>query len=128
MTQIQMLIEDLFTHLAARGWDKPNPASLVKSIIIEAAELLEHFQWSEPNIDTLINDEPKKQKIQEELADVMIYCLELAKILDVDPEIIIRQKMESTAQKYPADLVKNSSEKYWQLKRKARESKSESSI
>ena len=98
MTQIQMLIQDLFTHLAARALDKPNPASLAKSIIIEAAELLEHFQWSEPDINIIKNDKFKQQK------------------------------MESTAQKYPADLVKNSSERYWQLKRKSRESKSEGSI
>jgi NTP pyrophosphatase (non-canonical NTP hydrolase) len=121
MTQIQNLIQDLFVHLAARGWDKPNPASLAKSIIIEAAELLEHFQWSEPDLNTIKNDKIKQQKIQEELADVMIYCLELAKILDVDPEAIIRQKIESSALKYPADLVKNNNETYWQLKRKARE-------
>ena len=120
MSQIQTLIQDLFTHLAARGWDKPKPSSLAKSIIIEAAELLEHFQWSEPDIDKIKNDKSKLQKIEEELADVMIYCLELAKILDVDPEAIIRQKIKVTAQKYPADKVKDNNEMYWQLKNKSR--------
>jgi dCTP diphosphatase len=123
MTQIQILIQDLFIHLAARGWDKPNPTSLAKSIIIEAAELLEHFQWSDFDIDTIKNDKMKLQKIEEELADVMIYCLELAKILDLDPEVIIRQKIQSTAQKYPAEQVKGDSKMYWQLKTKAREAK-----
>ena len=123
MTQIQNLIQDLFVHLAERGWDKPNPGSLAKSIAVESAELLEHFQWSEPDMKTINSYILKKQKIEEELADVMIYCLELAKILDVDPEAIIRKKMESTAKKYPADKVKNNNEMYWQLKTKTRESK-----
>ena len=86
----QMLNQDLFTHLAARALDKPNPASLAKSTIIEAAELLEHFQWSEPDINIIKNDKFKQQK------------------------------MESTAQKYPADQVKNNDKNYWDLKTKAR--------
>ena len=120
MTQIQILIQDLFVHLAERGWDKPNPASLAKSIIIEAAELLEHFQWSEPDVEKLHSDKLKFQKTKEELADVLIYCLEMAKILDLDPEDIIREKILLTAKKYPAQIVKGSNKNYWDLKRKAR--------
>ena len=120
MTQIQKIIHDLFVHLAERGWDKPHPGSLAKSIIIEAAELLEHFQWSEHCVEEIQNDTHKLQKIQDELADVMIYCLEMAKILDLDPEAIIRQKITNTAQKYPADQVKNNDKNYWDLKTKAR--------
>jgi NTP pyrophosphatase (non-canonical NTP hydrolase) len=120
MTQIQILIQDLFVHLAERGWDKPNPASLAKSIIIEAAELLEHFQWSEPSLEKLKADSVKLQKTKEELADVMIYCLEMAKILDLDPEVLIREKISLTAKKYPAQIVKYNHKNYWDLKRIAR--------
>ena len=76
-----------------RNWDQLNyPDSLIKSIVIEASELLECIQWDN-NYD--IN------QVSEELADVMIYCFQLAHSLNLDIEEIIEQKLIKNCQKYP---------------------------
>jgi dCTP diphosphatase len=121
MTQIEQLIDLIFTHLQERGWDNPSPSSLSKSISIEAAELLEHFQWSEPDAVKIKSDSQRLTKVSEELADVLIYCLELAHILDLDVDQIIRSKIQKAAKKYPANLVKGDDNKYWELKNKHRQ-------
>lgn len=91
-----------------RDWDQfHSSANLAKSIVIEAAELLEHFQWQEESQDL--------QGVREELADVMIYCLQLADHLHLDPETIIREKMALNARKYPVDKCRGSSAKYDEL-------------
>lgn len=76
-----------------RGW-KPyhTPENLAKSISIEAAELLECFQW---------NHDFDVEHVYEELADVMIYCMQMADVLDVDVQEIILKKLEKNAIKYP---------------------------
>lgn len=90
-----------------RDWDQfHSPENLAKSIVIEAAELLECFQWDN-NYD--LDD------VKDELADVMNYCLQLAKQLDVDPKQIILDKMEKTAKKYPVELSRGKSDKYDKL-------------
>ena len=79
---------------AARGWDKINtPANLSRSIIIEAAELLEHFQWQDNNYN--------KKEVCDELADVLIYALSMCYNLGVDPKEIIENKLVDVAKKYP---------------------------
>jgi dCTP diphosphatase len=100
-------IEALKAFVAERDWDQfhaiPN---LAKSVSIEAAELLEHFQWS---------DEFNPAQVQDELADVLTYCFLLAEKLGVNPEEIILQKLAKTADKYPVDKAKGRSDKYDQL-------------
>ena len=78
-----------------RGW-KPyhTPENLVKSISIEAAELLECFQWNQETDFTHVN---------EELADVLIYCLQMVDILGVNAKQIIFEKLEKNALKYPIE-------------------------
>lgn len=75
-----------------RGW-KPyhTPENLAKSISIEAAELLECFQWDQ---------ETDLAHVNEELADVLIYCLQMVDILGVDAKQIIFEKLEKNALKY----------------------------
>ncbi len=91
-----------------RDWDQfHSPANLAKSICIEAAELLEHFQWSETGDD--------EEGILEELADVLIYCLQLAQVLDVDPVTIMNKKMDLNEAKYPVEKAKGISKKYTEL-------------
>ncbi len=81
--------------VAERNWGKfHTPENLAKSISIEAAELLECFQWGNPDLD----------EVKDELADVLTYCLHLASRLDLDPEQIILDKLEKSRRKYPADL------------------------
>jgi NTP pyrophosphatase (non-canonical NTP hydrolase) len=81
------------------------------SISIEAAELLEIFQWGiKEDVD------PEKfEKIKEELADVMIYCLSLANTLELDVATIVQDKIKMNAEKYPAELAMGSAKKYDEL-------------
>ena len=91
-----------------RDWDQfHTPVNLAKSISIEAAELLECFQWS--------NDEFNKEAVLEELADVMNYCIQMSQVLDVDLIEIINKKMDTTEKKYPVDKAKGISTKYDKL-------------
>ncbi len=90
-----------------RDWNQfHSPDNLSKSITIEAAELLENFQWTR-HFDI--------QSVQDELADVMIYCLLLANQLGLDPIDIMNQKIEGNEKKYPVDKAKGTSKKYTEL-------------
>lgn len=91
-----------------RDWNQfHTPENLAKSIVIEAAELLEHFQWDH-TFD--------KDQVSEELADVMTYCLMMADTLDVSLEDIITDKMNKNELKYPVEKAKGNSKKYTELK------------
>ena len=91
-----------------RDWDQfHSPANLAKSIVIEAAELLECFQWSDNQYDI--------QHIKEELAEVLVYSQNLLDKLGLDADEIINMKMSQNEAKYPVDKSKGKSEKYDQL-------------
>lgn len=101
------VMNELRAFVASRDWDQfHTPQNLAKSISIEAAELLELFQW-----DNTVDPE----RVQDELADVLTYCFLLAQKQGLDPEDIIRQKLVVTNTKYPVDKAKGSSTKYGQL-------------
>lgn len=85
----------LRAFVAERDWDQfHTPENLVKSIAIEASELLELYQWT---------DNPDQQKVEEELADVVTYCIHLANRLGVDLDDIVMAKLEKTQRKYPVE-------------------------
>ena len=87
-----------------RDWDQfHSPANLAKSIVIESGELLECFQWDD-NFD--------KQKVCEELADVVNYAILLADKLNVKIEDIVMAKLKENSKKYPIDKSKGNSKKY----------------
>lgn len=91
-----------------RDWDQfHSPANLAKSIVIEAAELLECFQWSD--------DGYNMQQVKEELADVMVYSQNLLDKLGLDADEIINMKMEQNEAKYPAEKAKGRADKYDKL-------------
>lgn len=91
-----------------RNWEQfHTPVNLAKSISIEAAELLECFQWSDTEFD--------KEHLLEELSDVMNYCIQLSLVLDVDIVECINKKMDQNAIKYPIEKAYGSSEKYNKL-------------
>ncbi len=99
------LIEKLKKFNEERDWDQfHSPENLAKSISIEAAELLECFQWDSENYN--------KEEVCEELADVFTYCIQLAMKLEVDPKEIILSKLEKTRRKYPVEKAKGNSTKY----------------
>ena len=90
-----------------RDWDQfHSPANLAKSIAIESGELLECFQW---------NDDYDKEKVCEELADVVNYAILLADKLDVNLEDIVMKKLEENTKKYPVNKAKGTSKKYTEL-------------
>ena len=91
-----------------RDWDQfHSPANLAKSIVIEAAELLECFQWNETEYDL--------QHIKEELADVLVYSQNLLDKLELDADEIVNMKMEQNEAKYPVDKAKGNAVKYTEL-------------
>ena len=101
-------IERIRKFTEDREWDQfHSPSNLAKSIVIEAAELLECFQWSDEEYDL--------QHVKEELADVMVYCQNLLDKLDLDADEIINMKMTQNEAKYPVDKAKGKSNKYDQL-------------
>ncbi len=88
------ILEEIIEFRNKRGWkDHDTPQSLAKSIIIEAAELLENYQWED--------SEPDLENVKEELADVLIYSLAMVSDLGLDPEKIIREKLIKNKIKYP---------------------------
>lgn len=91
-----------------RDWDQfHSPANLAKSIVIEAAELLECFQWSDDNYDL--------QHDKEELADVIVYIQNLLDKLGLDADEIVNMKMSQNEAKYPVEKAKGKSDKYTEL-------------
>lgn len=101
------LLQVLRTFVAERDWSQfHTPENLAKSISIEAAELLELYQWK---------SEADTDRVREELADVITYCLLLADKYGFDVDEIILEKLEKTIQKYPVEKSKGKSDKYDRL-------------
>ena len=99
--------KELLVFQKERDWKKfHTPENLAKSISIEAAELLEHFQWQK---------EYDENEVADELADVLIYCLYMADAMDFDVKEIILNKMKKNAIKYPIDKSKGNAKKYTEL-------------
>ena len=91
-----------------RDWDQfHSPSNLAKSIVIEAAELLECFQWSDTEFDL--------QHVKEELADVLVYSQDLLDKLGLDADEIVNMKMAQNEAKYPVEKAKGSAAKYTEL-------------
>ena len=109
--QQTMEIVDSFT--SQRDWDQFHTVkNLISSISIEAAELSETVQWSNPSKEEVLADPKLVESISHELADVMVYCLRLCSVLNQDPVQIMHDKIKLNAEKYPIDKVKGSSKKY----------------
>lgn len=101
---MEELKNELIKFQKERDWKKfHTPENLAKSISIEAAELLEHFQWG---------NEYDVNEVSEELSDVLIYCIYMADSLDLDIEEIILDKMEKNAVKYPVEKSRGNAKKY----------------
>ncbi|MFA5727188.1 MAG: nucleotide pyrophosphohydrolase [Saccharofermentanaceae bacterium] len=95
-----------------RDWKQfHNPKDLAISISLEAAELLEVFQWS--GTDT--SNKRKQEKIKEELADVVNYCVLMADACNLDLDEIVTEKIRMNEEKYPVEKAKGKSNKYSEL-------------
>ena len=88
-----------------RDWEKYHkPASLAISASIEAAELLELFQWlNDEEIETYLDDSQFRSKLSDEIADVLIYVLRLADVVEIDPARAILRKLKQNEEKYPEE-------------------------
>jgi NTP pyrophosphatase (non-canonical NTP hydrolase) len=115
-------------YLKERGWDNLRPGDVAKSISIEAAELLELFQWTNQSLGEVKKDKEKLEKIKHELADVFNYCFDMSVLLGFDTEKILMDKIKKVKQKYPAHLFKDrpkhidagSEDIYWKIKKEYR--------
>ena len=108
----QETIDQVLKFRDDRNWKQfHNPKDLAISISLEAAELLEVFQWSAE--DTVCTS--KKDKIKEELADVLNYCILMADTCGLDMDEIVQTKIKSNNEKYPVEKAKDSAKKYNEL-------------
>lgn len=104
---MEELKSEIIKFQKERDWKKFHTLeNLAKSISIEAAELLEHFQWGE---------EYNLNEVADELADVLNYCILMADALDLDIKEIVLNKIEKNAIKYPVDKARGNSKKYTEL-------------
>lgn len=120
------LEREIKEYLVERNWYGLEPADLAKSIMIEGAELLELFQWNNYSIEDINADDKLKENLKKELADVMIYAIELGVHLDLDIAEVIKQKLEHNRKKYPVKEVTNKDsgdEFYMKQKMKYRQAK-----
>lgn len=104
----------VFVH--ERDWDQfHTPKNLSAALSVEAAELLEHFQWLKDGRMDELGPE-KLLQVRHEMADVLVYLVRLADKLDVDLVAAVQEKMVLNRAKYPADLVRGDARKYHEYK------------
>jgi len=115
MTELNSLREELRLFAMERDWDQfHSPKNLTSALAVEAAELLEPFQWLTDEQSR--NLAPGKQSaVEDEMADVLIYLIRLADKLDVNLLDVTRRKIQRNALKYPIEKAKGSITKYTEL-------------
>lgn len=112
---ITSLQSELRKFATARDWEQfHSPRNLAAALSVEAAELLEHFQWMDDAQSRQLPEE-KRAEVAEEVADVLLYLIQISDKLGIDPIAAAKQKLQSNALKYPVDRAKGSSKKYSEL-------------
>lgn len=104
-TTIGTLREAVAAFVAARDWQPfHSPKNLSMSIAIEAAELMERFQWlTTEEAQVAVEDSDERAAVADELADIVIYCLSLSNALDLDISSAVLTKLQTNEHRYPAD-------------------------
>lgn len=112
---LQGLAQQLEQFTRDRDWEQfHSPKNLASALVVEAAELLEHFQWlTEDQSRQLAAD--KRDAVAAEMADVLLYLLQLSAAVRVDLVAAAQAKLEANAQKYPVDRARGTSKKYDEL-------------
>jgi NTP pyrophosphatase (non-canonical NTP hydrolase) len=111
MNELEALRARLRAFAAARDWEQyHSPKNLASALIVEAAELLEHFQWLTQEQSRRLPSE-QLAAVAEELADVLLYLVRMADLLGVDLIDAAHRKIERNERKYPADEVRGSAAK-----------------
>jgi dCTP diphosphatase len=112
---LQELRNTLRQFAADRDWDQfHSPKNLAIALNVEAAELLEHFQWVS-DVESAGITPATRARVREELADVFLYLIRLADKLDVDLTVAAAEKIQINAAKYPIEKARGSSKKYTDL-------------
>lgn len=111
MTELDRLVAQLRDFARERDWDQfHSPKNLAMALAVEAAELLEIFQWlTEEESRTL--EESRRAQAREEIADVLLYVLRLADRLGIDPLRAAADKIRKNAERYPAEKVRGQARK-----------------
>ncbi len=115
MDSIAELTNHINTFRDERDWKQfHNPKDMALSISIEAAELLEHFQWKNAN-ECEEYVQTNRESVADEMADVAIYLFELADLLEMDLGQEMLRKLKKNAVKYPVEKAKGTNKKYNEL-------------
>ncbi len=114
---LAQLKERVLAFARERDWEQFHaPKNLSMALAAEAGELMEHFLWSTPEASREIaRSSIKRGKIEEELADVIIYALEFANIAGIDVTQAVQRKMQANAAKYPVEKARGRADKYTEL-------------
>ena len=114
-TTIKQLKDQVSRFVKARDWEKfHSPKNLSMAIAIEAAELMEHFQWHNKNED-LKRLSDRKGEIEQELADILAFILSFSNLYQIDLSRALLKKMKLNARKYPIKKSKGNAKKYSDL-------------
>jgi len=115
MSEIKAITAKIKAFRDARDWKQfHNHKDVALSLVLEASEVLEHFQWKSPK-EVEAHGKEAKEELADELADVAIYLFELADNLKIDLPKAIEQKMEKNSIKYPVHKAKGRHTKYNKL-------------
>lgn len=111
MDSLTALTHKLRDFARERDWEQfHSPKNLAMAMIVEAAELVEHFQWLTPEQSAALNA-GKLEEVRQEIGDVLIYLTRIADQLGIDPVAAAHDKMVINAAKYPAELARSSAAK-----------------
>lgn len=115
MTQLEELRDVVRQFVAERGWDRHhNPKNLAMALAVEAAEVLEHFQWRS-EAESFMLPAVKREAVAHELSDVLMGVLRVADLLDIDLAVAFAEKMALNRAKYPPEKVQGRAVKYTEL-------------
>ena len=116
MSDIKKLTKKINKFVKERDWKQfHNHKDMALSLVLEAVEVLEHFQWKASIKDINKHAKHKKADIADELADVAIYLFELADNLGVDVAKAVEAKLKKSSAKYPVSKARGSAKKYTEL-------------
>lgn len=114
--RLDQLRDRLREFVRERDWEQfHSPKNLAMAMIVEAAELVEHFQWLTEDQSKDITPE-KREQVAQEIADTFVYLLRMSDVLGIDLIDAANAKITLNAQKYPADKVRGSNAKYTEYK------------
>ena len=122
LTDATTTLADLKTRILAfvreRDWEQfHSPKNLSMALATEAGELMEHFLWLDATTSRALmqNDVARRKKIEDELADVLVYAFEFANSSGIDIAAAIETKMQANAKKYPVEKARGNARKYTEL-------------